>query len=138
MYLDTSALVALYVPEPLSEAVARVVGREPPAISALTEVEFASALARRRRERSIPAADCDAVLQAFDTHLSERRFRRLPVAADTFAHATAALRAGKAPLSTLDALHLSAAALAGETLVTADRQLARAARAYGVRAKLVS
>lgn len=132
MYLDTSALAALYIPEPLSDAVARVVGAKPPAISVLTEIEFSSAVARRVRDKSIPAADASQVLAAFDAHIAERRYRHLPVAAQAFAEARRLLRSGLVPLATLDALHLALCALHREPLCTCDRQLARAAARFEV------
>lgn len=138
MYLDTSVLVALYIPEALSAAAAAHVGDTPLAISTLTEVEFASAVARRMREQTITVADGARVLRTFDTHLADRHYRRLPIIAETFIEAGRLLRSGAAPLSTLDALHLAVAAAHRDPLCTADRQLARAAKKLGVRVRLVS
>lgn len=137
MYLDTSALAALYIPEALSEAVAAAVRASPPAISALTEAEFSSVVARRMRERTIAAADGARVLRTFDAHVADRRYARLPIAAETFAEATRLLRSGKAPLATLDALHLAIALLNGKVLCTADRQLARSAARFGLEVHLI-
>lgn len=137
MYLDTSVLGALYIPEALSAAAAAAVGAAPPAISALTEVEFASVVARRLRERTISAADGALVLRTFDAHVADRRYRRLPVVAETFVEAGRLLRSGAAPLSTLDALHLAIAASHREPLCTADRQLARAAARLGAKVHLI-
>lgn len=137
MYLDTSVLGALYIPEALSPAAAATVGAAPPAISALTEVEFASIVARRLRERTISAADGALVLRTFDTHLADRRYRRLPVVSDTFAEAGKLLRSGAAPLSTLDALHLAIAISSREPVCTADRQFARAAARHGAKVQLI-
>lgn len=138
MYLDTSVLAALYIPERISAAAATAVGTSSAAISALTEVEIASVVARRLRERTISAADGALVLRTFDAHVADGRFWRLPVVAEAFVDAGRLLRAGTAPLSTLDALHLAVAASHREILCTADRQLARAAKQLGVRARLVS
>jgi len=137
VYVDTSALVALYIPEPLSNAAARAVGTAPPALSALAEVEFASAVSRRRRERSLSPADATKVLRAFDLHIAEHRYRRVAVTAQVFARAAAVLRDGEAVLATLDALHLALAASVDEPILTADRQLARAAPLFGVKARLL-
>jgi len=100
-------------------------------------VEFASAVARRLRAGAISAADGAKVLRAFDTHLAERRFRRLPLGAETFLEAGRMLRSRAAPLGTLDALHLAAAALHQQVLCTADRQLARAAPRFGIKVRLI-
>jgi predicted nucleic acid-binding protein len=138
LYLDTSVLAALYIPERLSAAAATAVGASPPAFSALTEVEIASVVARRMRERTISAADGALVLRTFDAHVADGRFRRLAVVAETFVDACRLLRAGAAPLSTLDALHLAIAVSHREILCTADHQLARAAKKLGVRTRLIS
>jgi predicted nucleic acid-binding protein len=137
LYLDTSALGALYIREALSAAVAAAVGAAPPAISALTEVEFASVVARRLRERTMSAADGAMVLRTFDAHIVDRRYIVLPIVAQTFVEAGRLLRSGAAPLSTLDALHLAIAASNRESLCTADRQLARAAARFGVKVHLI-
>lgn len=137
MYLDTSALGALYIPEALSSAAAAALGTTVPAISALTEVEFASVVARRMRERTLSAADSAKVLRAFNTHLSERRYRRLPVIAQTFTDAAALQRSGAVALSTLDTLHLAVVTSNREALCTADRRLARAAARLGIKVHLV-
>ena len=137
MYLDTSVLGALYIPETLSAAAASAVGTAPPAISALTEVEFASVVARRLRERTMSEADGARVLRTFDAHVAERRYRRLHVAAETFVEAAKLLRSRQAPLSTLDALHLVIASSNRESLCTADKQLARAAARLGAKVHLI-
>jgi len=137
LYLDTSVLAALYIPEGLSKAAATAVGAAPPAISALTELEFASVVARRLRERTISAADGALVLRTFDAHIADRRYRRLPVVAETYAEAGRWIRSGAAPLSTLDALHLAIAASNRESLCTSDRQLARAAARLGAKVDLI-
>lgn len=137
MYLDTSVLAALYIPERISAAATAAVGAAPPAISALTELEFASVVARRLRERTLSAADGALVLRTFDAHLADGHYRRLPVLAETFVEAGRLLRAGAALLSALDGLHLAVALALREPLCTADRQLARAAMRTGAKAQLI-
>ena len=56
LYLDTSALVKLYVSEPGSERMMELASEDAnhsPAISAITQVEFYSAIDRRRRGRGL-------------------------------------------------------------------------------------
>ena len=137
MYLDTSVLAALYIPEAQSGAVARAVAGAAPSISALVEVEFAAVVARRIRERTLTAADGAKVLRMFDAHVAERRYRHLPVGAQTFAEAGRLLRLGAAPLSALDALHLAIVVSGREPLCTADRQLGHAATRAGVKLRLI-
>jgi hypothetical protein len=137
-YLDTSVLVAYYCPEPLSEAVERILRRmEQPAISALTEVEFASALARKVREIGMSREEANLVLNEFKAHISQRLFTRVPVGREHYTGAFTWLTQFSLPLRTLDALHLAVAAGADLDLITADRSLARSARELGVRYKLL-
>lgn len=60
LYLDTSVVVAYYCPEALSEVAEKmIVAASEPTISALTEVEFFSAVSRKIREGELvlrPAA----------------------------------------------------------------------------------
>jgi len=137
LYLDTSVLAALYIPEALSAAAAAAVGASAPVISALTEVEFASVVARRLRAGTISSDDGAIVLRTFDAHIADHNYRRLPVVAATFVEANRMLRSREAPLATLDALHLAIAASNRETLCTADHQLAGAAARHGIKVRLV-
>lgn len=139
VYLDTSVVVAYYCPEPLSEAVERMLRRmEQPAISALTEVEFASALARKVRERGMSREEANLVLNEFKAHTSRRLFARIPVDREHYTVAFTWLTQFSMPLRTLDALHLAIAAGTDLELITADRRLSQSARRLGVHYKLLS
>jgi predicted nucleic acid-binding protein len=62
-YLDTSVLVAYYCPEPLSAVAETVILKARQlAVSALTEVELVSALARKIRERELSRENANNVL----------------------------------------------------------------------------
>ncbi len=137
-YLDTSVLVAYYCPEPLSEAVERILRRlEQPALSALTEVEFASALARKVREKGLSRVQANLVLNEFKAHINQRLFRRIPVELEYYTVAFTWLTQFSLPLRTLDALHLAIAAGSDLQLITADRRLSQSARKLGVHCKLL-
>ena len=139
VYLDTSVVVAYYCPEPLSEGVERMLRRmEQPAISALTEVEFASALARKVRERGMSTEEANLVLNEFKAHTSQRLYTRIPVDREHYTVAFTWLTQFSMPLRTLDALHLAIAARTDLKLITADRRLSQSARKLGVRYKLLS
>jgi len=67
LYLDTSSLVKLYVDEPGSQDVARLLERaEIAATSVLAYPEARAALARRRRERSLTPASHRRARTALD------------------------------------------------------------------------
>ncbi len=63
-YFDASALVKRYVREEGGAAVRRLLRSGVPATSRLSEVEVASALARRAREGAFPQAERDRALAA--------------------------------------------------------------------------
>jgi len=70
-YLDTSALSKRYVQETGTTWVRKLA--DPMAghtllTARITMVEIYSALARRRREGSVPVADCNIATQAFTAH----------------------------------------------------------------------
>lgn len=138
-YIDTSVLVAYYCPEPLSSHAQRVLQQQRElAISSLVEVEFASALARKVRTREMRLTDAQRILVAFQAHLDQEIFRRLPIERQHFAKAQEWLASFRIPLRTLDALHVAVAAAEGASMITADATLARMCAKVGVTARLVS
>jgi predicted nucleic acid-binding protein len=127
-------LAAYYAPEALSVEAQLVLRTFPcPAVSELTEVELASALARKVRQRELAAADAEQARALFTSHLESGFYRRIPLDRPHFRLARGWMTPAGPPLKSLDALHLAVASLAGLTLATADRQLATAAEALRVR-----
>ncbi len=89
VYVDTSVLVAYYVPEIMSDEVEEALLKHPePVISDLTEVEFHSALARKLRGGGITAADATRVRGLFFSHLEAGSYERLPFERRYFLTAT--------------------------------------------------
>lgn len=137
-YVDTSVLGAYYCPEPLSGAAeAALLELRDPCISPLTEVEFASLIARKRRLKELGGREAAEVLRLFGRHVAEGYYRRLPLGTEHFLRARDLIGSMTIALSTLDALHLSVARSAGIPLLTADRDFARAARRHDASATLV-
>ncbi len=137
-YVDTSVLGAYYCPEPLSAAAeAALLRLQEPCISPLTEVEFASLIARKRRMRELTERQATEVLRLFGQHVAEGYYRRLSLGAEHFPRARDLIASMASALSTLDALHLSVALSAGIPLLTADRDFARAARRHDAAVNLV-
>lgn len=129
-YVDTSVLVAYYVPEALSRSADELLrSLRPPQLSDLTVVEFQSAIARKVRHGELKVEDARRVRDAFATHLSRSQYQRLPVERSTFRRAAEWIERLPVALRTLDGLHLALAAEHRVRLVTADRQLAEAAGA---------
>jgi uncharacterized protein len=138
IYLDTSVLVAIYCPEPLSEKADRIARREgPAAISELTEVEVSSAIARKVRAGELVVGDARKILALFASHASSGWFDRISIEAAHYRQARDWIGRMSRPLRALDGLHLALAASSGRTLVTADPALYRSARAFRVPARLL-
>ena len=69
MYLDTSVLVKLYVREPDSQAVERIVSGERILCSELVYAEFWSALLAKERSGVLTADLRERIWQLFEIHL---------------------------------------------------------------------
>jgi predicted nucleic acid-binding protein len=130
-YVDTSVLGAYYCPEPLSPTAESALQRlDDPVISSLTEVEFASLIARKRRMRELTPSQSRAVLDLFASQVQEGFFRRVMLGSEHFRHARDLVASTTASLRTLDALHLAVALAESLPLLTSDRDLGRAARRH--------
>ena len=141
-YLDTSALVKLYVREPGTDAMLEMARREEGhelALLALARVELVSGLRRRQREGDLDAQDVAAILARFERHLASRYLVQ-PVNDAVLGRAVELLE--RHPLKAYDALQLagalalqqatSAAAAEPMVFVCADLSLLRAAAVEGL------
>ncbi len=123
MYVDSSALLKLYLDEPEQEECRRLLSGDPePATARVSLVEVRRNLVRRLRggERARARAEFDRdweiiALVEVDESVCER--------AAELAEATG--------VRSLDAVHLSAAERVGGDFLTYDRRQAEAARAMG-------
>ena len=134
-YLDTSALAKWYLNEPHAEAFEAYITRQASAaISRLTVVEFRCLLARRRRAGDFTRAHESSVQRAFEQDIGSGALRVHAVADQHLLTAVGLIeRLPKHPLRTLDAIHLAIVLdLGAETLATADRTMAEAAKALGL------
>ncbi len=138
-YIDTSVLAAYYCPEKLSNRVQKALSAiSTPSISPLIELELHSAVGIKVRNRELNAAAAQRVLSLFQLHLAEGRFHMVPIGVREYALARNWIGSFSAPLRALDALHLAAAFANDLTLLTADKALARSAKHFGIRHKLMS
>ncbi len=135
LYLDTSALLKLFFPEPESLRVAEIVASEVRVVvSELGLLEASVQIQGRRMSGLLPRARAERLEAALDQTLAMRPFEVLPFAKGAFEHARAQARAAKKPAHcrTLDRLHLAVMELEGlERLLTNDERQATAARALG-------
>jgi predicted nucleic acid-binding protein len=140
-YLETSALVKLYVREPGTERLLRLANRTAHhrlAVLALAQAEFRSAIRRREREGDVDGALATRLIERFEQHLQGRFIRQLVT--DSVLEKALDL-IDRYPLRAYDAIQLAGALVlrtAGESedpvFVCADRQLIAAAEAEGLAA----
>lgn len=139
-YADTSAIAKLYVSEAGSERMLAL-DLTGLAVSALVLAEMASALARRRRDGSLPESDGRTIWERFRGDLAG--WVVVDLAGSIVDRAAALLYDGSlGALRTLDALQLVSAlevqesargsGLGPVTLLTADERLATAATTLGL------
>ena len=132
-YLDTSVVAAYYSPEPLSTVAEDfIVTHTDLSISRLTELEFASAIARKIREGMLDKRDGSKIISKFMTHVDEDLYERIPINSRHYDLARDWMAGFVAPLRSLDALHLAVTSLSESTLVTADAKLAKSAELLSV------
>ena len=135
VYLDTSVLAAYYCPEPSSERVEVFLTKQvQPVVSALTEVEFYSAVSRKVRERALQRKDATRITSKFMGHLDGRYYSFLPVERHHYRLARDWIGMFNLPLRTLDALHLAICSSEGLDIVTSDPGLLKSAKALSLNA----
>ena len=130
LYCDASALAKLFAPEAGSDELNELlVGRDDVLVSDLGMTEVVSALARRAREGTLPAATAKLIHRRLLAIAAQGAFRRVELLAATHREAERLLLgSGRAPLRAADALHLALALGAGAgAMLTFDRAMARAA-----------
>lgn len=136
VYVDTSALVPMFVGEPRSAGLTAWLRRE--AAAGLCSAnwcvtEMASALAQKRRTGQIDAAMLDDVWAGFVAACDDEFLQLLPVDADDFPRAAALCLRPDAALRSGDALHLAVALRIGcAAMLSFDDTLNRHAQACGL------
>jgi predicted nucleic acid-binding protein len=134
-YLETSALVKLYVREPGTDRLLKLVSQANKnrfAVLALSKVEFHSAIRRREREGDIDPKQAHQLLNRFGAHMETRFVKQI---VNESVLDLAASLVDRHPLRAYDAMQLAGCLIlrAGNpTFVSSDRQLIEAATAEGL------
>jgi len=134
IFLDTSAAVPMFVPEPASPAIDAWFESctEPLVSSDWIVTEFSSALSIKVRKGEISARQAQAAWKDFDA-FCKSGLRLLPVSRKAFSAAAGMARNPASGLRSGDALHLAMALEAGASgIATADETLARNAKTNGL------
>ena len=132
VYLDASALVKLFVPEPESDDLNRALaGLTDVIVSDLALTEMASALGRRVRERRLTRDNARRLYrEASRLHASSHRAELTP---PIHRRAERLMLSLTTPLRALDALHLATALdVEAATVVTFDPRLRDGAGSQGL------
>jgi uncharacterized protein len=136
LYLDTSFLVPLFLPEATSDKIERFLSRkhtDPLAVSHWTRVEFSSALAREVRIGSLSSKAAIEADSQFAEVIGESFVMLLPTAND-FDLAGEFLRRHETALRAGDALHLAIASNNRATAVySLDKTFLEAGRRLGIK-----
>lgn len=136
IYLDSSALAKLYVPQPESDTLEGFLrGRRDLLISELVITEVLSAVPRRRREGLLTAFQASEIRDAVLTDADSGSLRRLDMSPVVHREAERLLfQTDSVALRTLDALHVALALLSAAThVVTYDARMRSAALQAGLR-----
>lgn len=138
IYLDTSLLVALHLEEQHSEAAwswFEAKADEEFLYSDWTNLEFASALSRKVRQRTLSPEQRVEVETAFDL-IKGRSFSYVQMKTEHFRLAEAMVKLAETGLRSGDALHLAIANDHNATVATLDQIMASAAARFGIRVEL--
>lgn len=134
IYLDTSAAVPLFVPEPISDAVEGWFAACTDVVVAADWIctELASALSIKVRRAEISAEQAQAAWDEFAAFCGAG-LRLVPVSRGAFARAARLARAAGSGLRAGDSLHLAMAIdIGASSLATADGNLEANARLQGL------
>lgn len=132
-YLDTSALLSLFIADAHTARMRRWLDADPPevAISAFAMAEFGAVLGNRVRNREMAAQQARDMLDGFDRWLVAEA---VVVAIEDSDHSFAAaiVRDTTLGLRAPDALHIAITRRLGTALLTFDTRQAEAARRLGI------
>ena len=131
MYLDTSVVVKLYVPEPDSGDCERLVAGRRIVSSELLYAELWSALLAKERAGVLAPEDRQKIWQLFEIHLLDEVVELVEIDGEVVREAAEMMARvhPRVPLRTLDAIHLATfAGLEAGPLFTKDKRMRDAAR----------
>lgn len=135
IYIDSSALAKLYVPEAESDRLDTFLrGRRGLMISELAITEVLSAVGRRKRDKDLRPELANEIRDALLADAESGSFNRLDLSPAVHRDAERLLLASDAvPLRTLDALHIALALSGAATqILTFDRRMREAAVQTGL------
>lgn len=139
IYLDTSVLVSIYIPEKHSKSILDLLNdtNEKPMVSRLAETEFYAALASKIRTKELSSSAVKTAISLFRHHLATLIYENIYITDFVFIKAMEFLSQRTTNLRTLDALHLACSNIINAKMVTADKILAKSAEQLNIPVKLL-
>jgi predicted nucleic acid-binding protein len=136
MVVDTCVVISLLAPDRHTAAAERAVKKAAKlSLSAFVALEFFDVLGRRVRDKSIPADRARMLRELFAASVAEGYWRVIEVTQSHIVTASGWLADPALGFRAGDALHASLAHAVREPLLTADRDLAAAAKRAGVKVR---
>jgi len=139
-YLDTSIVASLYVPERHTKSISDFLIENKQytiCISRLVETEFYSVLAIKKRSNELSDSAVRSISDLFSRHLEMNSYEFAHLTDRHFLRAIDFLKIFKTNLRTLDALHLACCAEISATMITADKELSKAAKSLSIECQLI-
>jgi hypothetical protein len=134
VYLDTSAAVPLFVPEPATDRIHSWFETCTATLVSSDWIlgEFASALGTKVRRGELQQRQAKAAWKEFE-RFSRTGLRLVPISRETFSRAARLIQQIRGALRAGDSLHLaSATEIGAASVATADAELEKSARATGL------
>lgn len=134
MYIDTSCLVAYYLPEGKSQLVQeKIQTADEVSISWITDIEMLSAIKKKERVGDIKSQDADKAFQLFKNHRENGFFKIVELKPTIFKTSEFILQSTSTALRTLDTIHLGIVHELKLELFTFDQVLSKSAEELKIR-----
>ena len=142
VYLDTSVLISIYYPEPITPKVRTfLTNQKGLSTSLFSLVEFSSAVNKKILNRELPKQNGFKIINRFQDDIEEGYYKVYPFSPDDLTGANNYIKdnLGRVSLRTVDSIHI-AIALRGkcDLFVTADKTQAESAKKLGLETNLIT
>jgi predicted nucleic acid-binding protein len=133
VYLDASVLVSLFASDSMTSRADAFLQSQPSVliVSDFAAAEFASAIARDVRTKTLTADDAKVAFSIFDAWIL-RETERVHITSADISTAVAWLRRLDLPIRAPDAINIAIAQRVNANLFTFDKQMAENARVLGM------
>jgi len=142
IYLDTSVLVSIYYPEPITPKVRKfLTDKKGLSTSLFSILEFSSAINRKILMNELSKQDGLKIINRFQNDIEEDYYKVYSFSPDDLTGANNFIidNLGRVSLRTVDALHIAIALRKKcDLFVTADRTQAKSSKKLGLETKLIS